>query len=142
MKKILIADDDDEMRNLIVAILEDEGYEIHLAQNGVQTLEIINEIKPDLVILDIMMPGKTGYQVCKELKENPETKDIYVLILSARGSNIPGGMLLYREEVMEWEKPDDISISERAGKRMGGDAFMAKPFEPDDLLDKVNKILK
>ena len=119
MKKILIADDEDEIRNLITATLEDEGYELHMAKDGAQAIEIANEIVPDLAILDIMMPEKTGYEVCEEIKQNPETRDAYVLFLSARGSN----------------------IAEKTGKVKGGDAFMTKPFEPDKLLDKVKKIL-
>ena len=119
-KKILIADDEDEIRKLITATLEDEGYEIHQASNGSKALDIAKQIKPDLVILDIMMPEKTGYEVCEELRRNPETKDVYVLFLGARGSG----------------------IAEKTGKVKGGDAFMTKPFEPDDLLDRVKKILK
>jgi len=118
-KKILIADDEEEIRKLIIATLEDEDYEIHQAKGGSEAVNIANKIKPDLLILDIMMPGKTGYEVCEALKQNPETKDVYVLFLSARGSG----------------------VSKDTGKSRGGDAFMTKPFEPDDLLDKVKKVL-
>ena len=118
-KIILIADDEEEVRKLIAATLEDEEYEIHQANGGTEAVNIANKIKPDLVILDIMMPGKTGYEVCEALKQNPETNNAYILFLSARGSG----------------------VSKSTGEARGGDEFMTKPFEPRDLLDKVKKIL-
>ena len=118
-KKILIVDDEDNVRELVRITLEDEGYELHETDNGDDAVAMAREIKPDLMVLDVMMPDKTGYEVCEELKNDPETSDIYVLFLSARGS----------------------SISEKTGKVKGGNEFMTKPFEPPELREKVKKAL-
>lgn len=114
-KIILIADDDDNIRDLIYISLEDEGYNLHTARNGEEALKMALEIKPDLVILDVMMPGKTGYEVCEALKKNPATCNTYVIFLSARGS----------------------PISEKTGKMKGGNEFLIKPFDPEILKAKV-----
>ena len=119
-KKILIADDDDNIRELIQFTLEDEGYEIHMAKNGKEAEKIALEIKPDLIILDVMMPEKTGYEVCEELRKNPETAKSYVLFLSARGS----------------------PVAEKTGKIKGGNEFLVKPFDPEILRRKINDIIK
>lgn len=119
-KKILIADDDDNIRNLIVITLEDEGYDLHTARDGNEALKIALEIRPDLVILDVMMPFKTGYEVCEELKKNPATSDAYVIFLSARGS----------------------PISETTGKIKGGNEFLVKPFDPEKLKIKVRNAIQ
>jgi len=118
-KKILIVDDEEQLRELVVVTLEDEGYELHEAADGNEAVEVAKEVKPDLVILDVMMPGKVGYQVCEEIKADPETEHAYVIFLSARGR----------------------ALSEMTGKKKGGDAFMTKPFEPRELLDMVKKAL-
>lgn len=118
-KKILIADDEEVILKLIAATFEHEDYEIHLANDGSNVLDIAKEIKPDMVILDIMMPGKSGFEVCEELKQNQETRDTYVLFLTAQGSK----------------------IAQQTAKLKGCDAFVTKPFEPEDLLNKVKEIL-
>ncbi len=118
-KKILIADDEENIRELVWVSLEDEGFEIHEAVNGDEALSKARELKPDIIILDVMMPGKTGYEVCEELKRDPDTSDIFVLFLSARGS----------------------FISEQTGKIKGGNEYMVKPFEPAELRKKVKNAL-
>ena len=119
MKKILIADDGEDIRELIHVTLEDEGYDLSEAVDGNQALEKARAIKPDLIILDVMMPGKTGYAVCEELKKDPATKNIFILFLTARGS----------------------PISQNTANQSGGDAYMTKPFEPAELRTKVKKAL-
>lgn len=119
-RKILIADDDDNIRELIQLTLEDEGYEIHTAKNGKEAEKIAFEIRPDLIILDVMMPEKTGYEVCEELRKNPEIANSYIIFLSARGS----------------------PIAEKTGIIKGGNEFLVKPFDPEILKKKVNSILK
>jgi DNA-binding response OmpR family regulator len=120
-KKVLIADDEDNIRELVRVSLEDEGYELFEARDGNEAVKKARELAPDLMILDVMMPGKVGYQVCEELKSDPKTKGIYILFLSARGG-----------------KP----LSEMTGKMQGGDEFMIKPFEPMELRDRVKEALK
>jgi len=119
MPKILIADDDDNIRELVRITLEDEGFEIFEAKDGVDAVEKARKLKPNLMILDVMMPGKTGYMVCEEIKQNPATKNIFVLFLTARGSQ----------------------IAEHTATDKGGDAYMTKPFEPAELRKKVRQAL-
>ena len=120
-KKIMIVDDDRQIRKLIRATLEleEELLEISEAENGNEALEKARTIKPQLMILDIMMPGMLGYDVCKILKNSPETKNIYILFLTARESD----------------------ISQKTVEICGGDAFMAKPFAPQELRNKIKKAL-
>jgi DNA-binding response OmpR family regulator len=99
--------------------LKDEGYELHEAQNGEEAINVANKVKPDLVILDLMMPDKWGYDVCEELKSNPDTKNAVVIFLTARES-----------------RP-----SKKLGEIKGGNDFMVKPFSPVELRDKVRKLL-
>ena len=118
-KKILIVDDEDDVRELVHVTLEDEGFDIYEASEGNEALAKAKEFKPDLIILDVMIPGKTGYEVCEELKKDPDTKNTYVLFLSARGK----------------------AASVMTAKTKGGDEFMTKPFEPKELREKVLKVL-
>lgn len=119
-KKILIADDEDNIRELVMISLEDEGFSLYEAVDGNEAVRKAKEIKPDLVILDVMMPGKIGYDVCEEIKSNPETSQTFVIFLSARGN----------------------PLAERTGKSKGGDDYMTKPFEPEELRRKVRAALK
>jgi len=120
-KKILIADDEKLIRKLIRASLEtyNDFFEIHEAENGTEALTKAKNLKPQLLILDIMMPGMLGYEVCRCLKNSPDTKDIFVLFLTARGS--------------------DISL--KTVEICGGDDFMTKPFNPKELEQKVLKVM-
>ena len=118
-KRILIVDDEDDIRELVRVSLEDEGYELYEASEGTEALMKASECKPDMVILDVMIPGKTGYEVCEELKRDPRTKNTFVLFLSARGK----------------------AASQLTGKTKGGDEFMTKPFEPSELRRVVRKAL-
>ncbi len=118
-KKILIADDEDMVRNVLRLSLQSEGYEIYEAGDGAEALSMAREIVPDLLILDIMMPGMIGYRVCKELKKDPATKDILVMFITSR----------------------DVSLAEAAARESGGDDIMGKPFMPDELREKVRRLL-
>jgi len=118
-KKILIADDDDNIRRLVKMTLMDEGLETHEACDGEEAIKKVWEIKPDLVVLDVMMPKKVGYEVCEEIKNNRETSHAYVIFMTARGT----------------------SVAEASGTSSGGDEFMVKPFEPAELRQKVKKAL-
>jgi two-component system alkaline phosphatase synthesis response regulator PhoP len=119
-KKILIADDEDNIRGLVVMTLEDEGFELHQARDGNEALDKARELKPDLIVLDVMMPGKVGYEVCEELKNDPATKDIYVIFLSSRTS----------------------PSSESSARSAGGDEWLYKPFDPGELRVRIKKALE
>lgn len=119
MKKIFIVDDEESARRLIRMSLDGEGYEFYEAADGDVALGQAQKLKPDLVILDLMMPSKWGYAVCDELKREPETRGIPVLFLTARHS----------------------SLSKRMGQIKGGDAYITKPYHPEELRETVRKLL-
>ena len=121
-KKILIVDDELHIRALLeraLEDLEDEGIELLTAENGEEGLELAIEEKPDLMFLDIMMPKMNGYEVCEKIKQNPELKDIYIIILTAKGQTI------------DRVKADEVQANE----------YLTKPFNPDMILQKASEIL-
>lgn len=118
-KKILIVDDEEDIVNLVRLILEDAGYEVFAATNGVQALEKIRGNPFDLVLLDVMMPMLSGWEVLKELRENSNTREVPVALLTARAS------------------PRDDN---RQHPTTYCD-YITKPFEPDDLLMRIRHIL-
>ena len=118
-EKILAIDDENDVLLIIRTALESEGYEILTASNGVDGLAIAREEKPDLIILDMMMPEMGGEEVIEELKNDPETDTIRVMILTA---------------ISERKK-----IQEMLDK--GADYYIVKPFEFKELIDKVRNVL-
>ncbi len=84
-KKILIADDNENIREALTYLLEDEGYKLSLAKDGAETLKKVKEVQPDILFLDIMMPEINGYDVCRAIKSDPALKNIYVIMLTAKG---------------------------------------------------------
>lgn len=118
-RKILIADDNENIRDALTYLLEDEGYDLLLAKDGADTLRKVREIHPDILFLDIMMPEINGYDVCRAIKTDPDLKKIYIIILTAKG------------QVAEQER----------GKEVGADEYIVKPFSPMDILSKVKNIL-
>jgi len=117
--KILIADDERALRLLIAGTLEVGDYNIQEADNGIQALDLVKRERPDLIILDVMMPGMTGYEVCKRIKTNPDIADTKVLILTAKGQQ--------SDEEAAWEALADF--------------YLAKPFSPMELLFMVEEVL-
>jgi CheY-like chemotaxis protein len=117
--KILIADDERALRLLIAGTLEIGEYDILEADNGIQALDLVKRERPDLIILDVMMPGITGYEVCKRIKTNPDIADTKVLILTAKGQQ--------SDEEAAWEALADF--------------YLAKPFSPMELLSMVEEVL-
>jgi two-component system alkaline phosphatase synthesis response regulator PhoP len=123
MPKILIIDDEPTMRELLMETLEkleDKGVEILVAEDGEEGLEIVRTEKPDLIILDVTMPGINGFEVCDIVKNKLGMKDVYVLMLTA--------------SVMGLDKQNY--------KDVGADIFMTKPFDPDEITKETAKILK
>ena len=88
-KYVLIVDDDPDLVETVCMMLEDKGYEVGKAYDGVEGEEAIKERHPDLLVLDVMMPRKDGYQLCAELKADNATKDIPVILLTAVGEAVP-----------------------------------------------------
>lgn len=117
-KRILIVDDQDELRKLIRMTLELEEHELHEATNGQQALDMVSEIQPDIVIMDVMMPGGVdGYEACRQIKDSLETRDIFVILLTARGQQA------------------DID----QGLAAGANTYLVKPFSPLELISQVEK---
>jgi len=119
-KKILIADDNENIREALTYLLEDEGYTLWLAKDGADTLKKVREVSPDILLLDVMMPEINGYDVCRAIKNDPDLKKIYVIMLTAKG------------QVAEQER----------GKEAGADEYIVKPFSPIDILTKIKNVLK
>jgi len=119
-KKILIADDNENIREALTYLLEDEGYSLSTAKDGAETLVKTRELHPDILFLDIMMPEINGYDVCRIIKNDPELKRIYVIMLTAKG------------QVAEQER----------GRAAGADEYIVKPFSPMEILAKIKDILK
>jgi two-component system alkaline phosphatase synthesis response regulator PhoP len=120
--KVLIVDDEAYIRLLIeqtLEDLEDEGVELFTADNGTAALEIIKKEKPDLVFLDVMMPGMNGFEVCHAAKRELEMNDVYIAMLTAKGQ--------------EYDK--------RRGEQAGANIYLTKPFDPDELLEMAEEVL-
>ena len=116
MKRVLIVEDQADIRQLIRMTLEFETLDIHEADNGDTGLEMARALRPDLVLLDIMMPGSLdGFEVCTRIKRDPALQRMKVVILSARGQD------------------NDIE----QGRQSGSDDYLTKPFSPKQLLNVV-----
>jgi DNA-binding response OmpR family regulator len=117
--KVLIADDEESLRTLLSAVVSsNENFELVTAIDGDDALIKIKKDKPDILILDVMMPGQSGFEVCESIKANDELKDIKVIILTAKG----------QESDREW------------ADSVGADYFLSKPFSPLELLELLKVI--
>jgi CheY-like chemotaxis protein len=116
--KLVIADDEADIRRLIVFLLR--SYDLYEAQNGRRALELIREVRPDLVLLDVMMPEMTGLEVLDVMRENPLTASIPAVLLSAKG------------QAAEIER----------GLRSGATRYLVKPFEAQSLCTCVAEVLR
>ena len=122
MEKILIVDDEPGMRMLLEQTLEDieeKGIELLTASNGEEAINQIKSEKPALVFLDVMMPGMDGFEVCNRIKNEFGMKNIYVLMLTAKGQD----------------------IDKKRGNEVGVDSYMTKPFDPDEIVKKSTEVL-
>ena len=117
--KILVVDDEIYIVHILDFSLGMEGYEVTTALDGEQALERVAESKPDLIVLDIMMPKLDGYETCKVLKSREDTKDIPIILLSAKGRN----------------------VDQKTGFEVGADDYITKPFSPRKLVERINAIL-
>jgi DNA-binding response OmpR family regulator len=119
-KKILVIDDETDLTEMLVLRLEANGYQVISACNGQEGLDKARTEKPDLIILDLMLPKIDGYKVCRMLKFDERYRHIPIILFTARAQEL------------------DIKL----GKEVGADAYIIKPFEPDILLSKVAELLK
>lgn len=120
MYKILIAEDERDILELVSFTLKFGGYQVIPTSNGFQAWEMTRKELPQLALLDVRMPGISGYEVCKKIKRDLSTRHIPVVFLSAKGQE---------SEI-------------RTGFDSGASDYILKPFAPDNLLDRINEILK
>ncbi|MCU0587335.1 MAG: response regulator transcription factor [Syntrophobacteraceae bacterium] len=118
--KIVIVEDDTDILQLLAYNMQASGFEVITSRDGFEGLGLVRQNLPDLVLLDLMLPGLDGFDVCKELKRNPETQNIPILMLTARG-----------------EEVDRI-----VGLELGADDYVVKPFSPRELILRIRAILR
>ncbi|RLD18899.1 MAG: response regulator [Caldiserica bacterium] len=120
MKRVLVIDDDPQIMIFIKFILEKNNFEVFSADSGMKGLEILQNEDIDIVLLDVMMPGMDGYEVCRKIRENPKTKDKPVLMLTALGMG------------EDFEKALEV----------GANWYIVKPFKPQQLIERINMLLE
>jgi len=118
-KKILIADDEPNIVTALEFLLARGGYEVLIARDGDEALKALESARPDLVLLDIMMPVKSGYEICKRIRERPEWAHIKVVMLSAKGR--------------------DAEVNK--GMAVGADLYVTKPFSTRELMEQIRGLL-
>ena len=119
-KRILLIEDEEDIAALIKLQAEITGYKLHVEVDGINGYRAIEREKPDLVILDIMLPGENGLDVCRKMKSNSETKNVPVIILSAKGEEL------------------DVVL----GLELGADDYVPKPFSPKVLFSRIKAVLR
>jgi two-component system alkaline phosphatase synthesis response regulator PhoP len=120
MASILIVDDDEDIREILKYNLERENHSIRVVEDGIKCLDEVKKDKPDLILLDVMMPGMDGIEVCEQLKSSAENKDILICFLTARSED----------------------YSQIAGLESGGDDYVTKPIKPKVLVSRINALLR
>jgi len=120
MKKILIVEDEESLLKLESILLTTKGYLVQGATTGLAALEAIASETPDLILLDIMLPELDGFEVCKQVKKNPQTRHIPIIFLSAK------------------KTPEDLARS----KEVGGDQYITKPFKSARVMEAIEKLLE
>ena len=118
--KILIADDEPNIVTSLEFLLEKSHYEVRVARDGEEALRLIESFQPSLVLLDVMMPLRNGFEICRRIRENPALQQIKIVMLTARGRDAD------REK----------------GLALGADAYVTKPFSTKELLAKVDELLR
>ncbi len=120
-KKILVVDDEPTILELLKALLEGEGFEVITAENGQDALRKLEKLTPDLIIMDMMMPGMSGRETTEQIRKNPKTKDLKIVFLTvARFSEIGKKTL------------SDLKVVD----------YLTKPFDNDELIKKIKKLTK
>jgi DNA-binding response OmpR family regulator len=117
--KALIVEDDPDARKVLSLILKLDGYQIHSAAGGQEAMTVLADVVPDVILLDVMMPGMDGYQVCQWIRSNPATRHVAVVMLSG--------------------KADPQSVAR--GREVGADEYLAKPIAPGNLTGHLKTVL-
>lgn len=118
-RKVLVVDDNEDIRELISNTLDSEDYQLFVACDTDQALQLVHDVSPHMIILDVMLPGSmNGYKLCELIKSTTKTPSIYVMLFTARG-----------------QKPDI-----EKGKEVGADDYLVKPFSPIKLKQKIDNL--
>ncbi len=120
MKTVLVIEDDEEILGLLKLNLENQGYRVFTAEEGYKALKLVKEIMPDLILLDIMLPGIDGYEICRTLRSSETLQDIPIIMLTARGEEL------------------DVVL----GLEMGADDYVTKPFSVRELMSRIKAHLR
>ncbi|HSD61182.1 MAG TPA: response regulator [Burkholderiales bacterium] len=118
-KKVLIADDEPNIVMSLEFLMQRAGYQVQVASNGEEALKFATELPPDLMLLDVMLPRMSGFEVCQKVRDNPACGAVKIIMLTAKGR--------------------DTEMAK--GLAMGADAYVTKPFSTKDLLAQVKQIL-
>ena len=118
--KVLVVDDEEYIQHILNFSFGAEGYEVITAADGEEAVTIAKSEKPDIIVLDIMMPKMDGYEACKQIKADPQTQNIPVILLTAKG----------RE------------VDRKLGAEAGADDYVVKPFSPGRLIERVEGFIK
>jgi DNA-binding response OmpR family regulator len=118
--RVLVVEDEDNIAIALDYLITREGYAYDRLANGGEAMAYIRRTHPDLVLLDVMLPEVSGYEICQEMRLDPTLSDVKILIMTARGS----------------------AIERRKGLALGADGFISKPFELKDLRDQVRRLLE
>lgn len=116
---VLVVDDEPFILRSLSFVLERAGFVVHQARNGDEALEVLRDVRPRLAILDVMMPKRSGFEVCEIVKGDPDLRDTYVILLTAKGQE---------------------SARDRASLA-GADEYMTKPFSPSRIVERVTEVL-
>lgn len=119
-KRIMVVDDEESLLVLLKDILMREGYDVIPAKDGPECIEKLKTVKPDLILLDLMMPTMTGRDVCKKIRSNPKTKDLKIIFVTVA-----------RFSETERQKLNEMNISD----------YITKPFDNNDLLRRIKKVV-
>ncbi|MDQ2714485.1 MAG: response regulator [Chloroflexota bacterium] len=120
VKHIIVVDDDKEIREIVHFVLSRNGFEVAVASDGQQLQSLLARFTPDLIILDVMMPGQDGYQIFSRLRADMQTRQVPVIIMTARAEN----------------------IYERISVDLGAAEHITKPFHPLDLVERIKGLLQ
>jgi CheY-like chemotaxis protein len=118
-KSVLLVEDEDSIALALEFLMEREGYELRRVASGPAAIDAIHERAPDLVLLDVMLPGFSGYEVCQRIRLDPALADTRILLMTAKGGK----------------------MERRKGLALGADAFVSKPFDTVELKDMVRRLL-
>ena len=119
VRRILIVDDEPNIVTLLEFLMRGSDYEVRVARNGEEALRRAESFRPDLVLLDVMMPQRSGFEVCQKIRENPALRDVKIVMLTAKGRD----------------------VEKDRGLNLGANAYVTKPFSTKELMNTVRGLL-